>query len=344
VGRVTTRRTDRRPPRARIAAALAAVALLGLFAPAPASAHLRSGTVAVDYRATLRRPLTAAYSARIFQSDRGLTLTLRPGHVVVLIGYLGEPVFRLDRDGLWINHGSPTARVDGLLPKHAPRGGGWQLERGRRAATWHDARSQGLPAGVRHGAWSVPLIVDGHSQALSGELTRVPAPSLAPWLVLGVLLVAAAAGTLPRRRRRHRSAMGMWLGAAAGLAAAVTCIGFCLDRYASPGTWIVGIDALVFLAVGFGALRAGPQHLRLAAASGLGLVALAVGLLDAAIFRHAIVLAALPGVVVRLCVTVAIAGGLAAAGLGCLHYAETLVAVLERDDELAAAGSPRWGS
>jgi hypothetical protein len=128
------------------------VALLACLArPAPVSAHLRSGTIAVDYRATVLHPVTAAYAARIYQSDHGLTLTLKPGHTVVLVGYLHEPVFRLDRAGLSINAASPTARVVGLLSKSeavaasTPR---WLQRAGRRSVTWHDARSQSLPPGV----------------------------------------------------------------------------------------------------------------------------------------------------------------------------------------------------
>ena len=60
------------------------VVLAFLVGPGVASAHLRTGTIAVDYKTSVRTPVTAAYSARIYQSDHGLTLTLRPGHVVVL--------------------------------------------------------------------------------------------------------------------------------------------------------------------------------------------------------------------------------------------------------------------
>src|SRR5579872_2489064 len=132
---------------------LLAVAAFAATAAAPpaASAHLRSGTLAVDYRVSLSDASTPAYEARIFQSDHGLTLTVRPGHVVVLTGYLGEPVFRLDGHGLSINAASPTAVAVRLLAKGAAvdsPGPVWRVQRGRRTATWHDARSQGLPPGL----------------------------------------------------------------------------------------------------------------------------------------------------------------------------------------------------
>jgi hypothetical protein len=50
------------------------------LAAAPAGAHLRSGTAAVDYRASVIAAETDARSAQIFQSDRALSATVRAGH------------------------------------------------------------------------------------------------------------------------------------------------------------------------------------------------------------------------------------------------------------------------
>jgi hypothetical protein len=77
-----------------IRALAATVVVLSVLGVGTAWAHLRSGTVAVDYRASIDHPNTAAYSAQIYQSDHGLRLTLQPGHVVEMLGYLDEPVFR----------------------------------------------------------------------------------------------------------------------------------------------------------------------------------------------------------------------------------------------------------
>jgi hypothetical protein len=70
-------------------------------------------------------------------------------------------------------------------------------------------------------------------------------------------------------------------------------------------------------------LRRGPEHWHVAAAIGLGLVALAVGLLDGAIFFHPVVLAILPATAIRVFDVVAIGAGLDALALGSLIYAET---------------------
>ena len=137
--------------------AFAAVMLACLATPVTAGAHLRAGTVAVDYQASVRHPDTPADTTQIFQSDRALGITVKPGHTVVLLGYLGEPVFRLDDAGLWLNQTSPTAAADRLVPKTqrtAAPGPRWRLRRGRHSLVWQDARVQGLPAGVARGAWS----------------------------------------------------------------------------------------------------------------------------------------------------------------------------------------------
>jgi hypothetical protein len=83
-----------------------------------------------------------------------------------------------------------------------------------------------------------------------------------------------------------------------------------------------GIDAIVFLGVGVWALLRAPQQWHVAGAIGLGLVAVAVGLLEGAIFLHPVVLAVLPGPMIRFADIIALSAGLAAAGLGGLVYVE----------------------
>jgi hypothetical protein len=305
---------------------IALAALEVLAAPTAASGHLRSGTIAVDYRASVLVPETPAYAARIYQSDRGLGLALKPGHVVAMRGYLGEPVFRLDRSGLWVNAASPTAVVDGLVSNKqrvtasAPS---WRLQRGRGSVTWHDARVQRLPRGVDHGVWSLALTVDGRPGRLEGDLHRYAPPSLTLWF--GILACALAAGAAPLLLRRRDllpdAAIGFAIVAAA--CSVIVALALAFDAYASPGTWIEAVDSIAFLAVGLGVLLRGPGSLHVAAAIGIGLVALAVGLLNGAVFLHPIVLSVLPSTVMRLAVTTAIGAGLIAGVLGCLVYAET---------------------
>jgi hypothetical protein len=314
---------------------LVAVALVA--SPAAASAHLRSGTVAVDYRASVSHADTLAYSAQIFQSDRALNVTIKLGHAVVLLGYLGEPVFRLDGVGLWVNAASPTAVVVRLVTKSqrivasTPR---WRLQRGRHSVVWQDGRVQGLPSGMRLGAWSVPVIVDGRRGRLAGELQRFPAPSLSLWLGILAALLAAGLTPLMLRRRDLVGSTAIVFAVVATAACGVILVAFALDAYASPGTWIEGFDAIAFLGVGAWVLRRGPQHWQVAAAAGLGLVGRAVGLLEGAIFLHPIVLAILPGTAIRIADIVAIGAGLDAAALGGLFYVETPTSTPGEEPEL----------
>ena len=324
--------------------ACAAVALACLAAPVNAGAHLRSGTVAVDYQASVRHPDTAAYTSRIFQSDRALGVTVKSGHSVVLVGYLGEPVFRLDDAGLWLNQNSPTAAADRLVPKLKPTpapGPRWRLRRGRHSVVWQDGRVQGLPLGVARGIWSVPLIVDGHRSGLEGQLHRLPAPLLWPWLALLAGILAAAALSMRAGRADLVRAEAIRLALLCALASTVLAVVFALDPYASPGTWIESADGVVFIAVGVGVILRGPRHWQAGAAIGLGLLGVGIGLSKGAVFFHPIALAILPATAVRYAGIIALGAGGGAAALGCWIYARAPGQVSEPQRwELV----PPWGS
>lgn len=341
---VTATTRSRLISRLRLTAVLTGlVGLLCSASPAVASAHLRSGTVAVDYRATLWSQDPSAYSAQIFQSDRALSVTVKPGHAVTLLGYLSEPVFRLDSAGLWVNAASPTAVVFRFVKKSerilasTPH---WRLERGQHSAAWQDARAQGLPPDASQGTWSVPLLVDGRRSRLEGELERFPAPSL--WTWAGVLAGLLAAGLTPmllhRRELAGRAAIAFALPAAA--ASIVILIAFALDAYASPGTWIEAVDVITFLGVGVWVLLRMPEQWHVAAAIGLGLVALAVALLELPIFIHPIVLAILPATATRIADIVTMGAGLNAIALGGLFYLETAPQLRGDKPELGPATQP----
>ena len=227
--------------RSRVRAVLLGVVVLAALALAPsAGAHLRSGTVAIDYRARVFDSSTSAYSAQIFQSDRALGVTLKPGHVVMLVGYLGEPVFRLDASGLSVNAASPTAVVDGLVKKSnrvlaaTPR---WRL--GGRA-----------PARVR-GAGRAPRRVECSADRRWAAIARRRAAAF-PW-PLGTRGSAGGrrAPLLLRRRGLVRSAAAGF-AVMASAASVLILIAFALDAYASPGTWIEAADAIALSVSGSG--------------------------------------------------------------------------------------------
>jgi hypothetical protein len=88
----------------------------------------------------------------------------------------------------------------------------------------------------------------------------------------------------------------------------------------------------------------GPENLHLAGAIGVGLVSLAVGLLNGAVFLHPIVLAILSGTLIRLLIVAAIGAGLNAVALGSVFYAEITAQARDTERDLAfptpAAGAP----
>lgn len=273
--------------RLALAAAVAALAV-----PSTAAAHLRTGTIAVDYTARIVHAPAGPVSVGVYQSDRALHVSVAPGHSLVVYGYLGEPFLRIGREGDAVGTRSPTAAAT-KLTVHG------------RSAVWHDVRTSNR-------RWTVPIELDGRRAFISGTTTKHPHPALWPWLL--ALAVIAVAGV---------RAPVVLLGAVASSVGIVVAIVFSVDSYASPGTWIQSVDEIFFAVAGFGVLRWGPPVARLPSAVWLSLVGLAVGLSKGQAFLHAIVLAVLPGNVVRVLATVAIAAGIAGAAAGCIDYARS---------------------
>lgn len=239
--------------------------------------------------------MQAPFRVVVYSSDLALHLTVRPGHSVTVLGYLGERLFRLGPAGLAVNERSPSAASAGLLARGSVPGAS--------SVTWHDGRVSRLRPGAASERWRIPIVVDGHLSQIAGTVRRLRAPALWPWLLLSALLAGSAfvrGSAIP-------------LGAVAGGAGIVLTAAFAVDSYASPGTWIAALDETVFAAVGAGALWLAPRIGRVAAGGGLGLLAVAVGLSKGELFLHPAVLAALPGAICRLLASVAIGAGTGAA-------------------------------
>jgi hypothetical protein len=285
-------------------------ALVALAAPAPAGAHVRTGSVAVDYRVRVF-PTRLPVAAHVYLGDRALRLTVRPGHSVTVLGYGGEPFLRIDDSGVTVL-GSPTAAALRLRPEH----------RSGRSFLWHDARVQGLPPGIDRGRWTIPLRVDDRRGRLTGELLRVEAPSPWPWLALGLPFVAATAVVLRRRRGLTRPAVVF--GILAGAATIVTAAVFAFASNASQGRWVEAGNETVFAIVGLAVVVRGSRSARVIAAGALGLLALAVGLTKIPVFLHGVVLSALPATPARAVVALAIWIGAAATALGIALFDEVL--------------------
>jgi hypothetical protein len=306
--------------------ALAAlVVVLALAAPGTASAHLRTSKSAVDFRAHVTRGPLEAVEVRIYRSDLALGLTVRRGHKVVVLGYLGEPFLRIGPNGVSVVAASPTA-AGARVTSHG------------RSAVWHDARVRGLPSGVDRGEWSVPLLVDGRRTHLVGEIERVPRPSLGPWIALGVVFAGGVALLLALRRMRALRTATVTLGALAAMATLVTAIGFAVASTASADSWIESANEAAVVLVGAVFLVRGSLDVKALAAGTLGLIAVAVALTRLPVLFHGIVLSALPAQAARLAVALALAAGAAAAILGVVVFFD----VLEHYEEPELARLRRW--
>jgi hypothetical protein len=309
----------------RVGWLVASASLIGLAAPGAASAHVRIGTLAVDVRVSLNNPRSSehgVFALSVSEADRALHLTVRSGHRLVVLGYLGEPVLRLDVRGLAVNLSSPTAAAAGLVSKSelAGKRGGWLLRRGERTAVWRDPRLQTLANDVARAAWTIPILVDGRPARITGELQRAPRPSLWPWLL--IVLASGSLGGLGaigRNRRRIRASCIVF-AAAAVIAGVVAAVGPAFEADAS-GMRVATVYELRLAAGGAGFAIWGPPETRVAALGWIGLLGLIGGLACGQVFLHSFVLSVLPATFTRAAAALAVGFGAATALLTALFYA-----------------------
>jgi hypothetical protein len=295
---------------ARLLASILLVVVVALAAPRTAGAHIRSGVIAVDYRADVVGA-PPGVAARILESDLAVRLTAGTAQSVVVLGYLGEPFIRIGQAGAVVSETSPTASGARVV-KHG------------RSVVWHDARVRGLPPGVERRHWRIPLIVDGRRTLLEGEVWRVEAPPAWPWIALGVPFLVVVAYLLVVRPMRWVRVGAVAFGLAAAVGLVLTGAGFALDSYASEGKWVEAANELVFALVGLLLVVRGKPDTRAIAGGALGLLGLALGLSQLPVFLHGVVLSVLPSNLARTVVALTIAAGAAATCLGLVIFTAAL--------------------
>ena len=93
--------------------------VVALIGPAQAGAHVRTGRVAVDYRASVSSVSPpragAVMTVRIYEGDLAVGLTVEKHHRVTVLGYAGEPLLRIGTEGVDVNESSTTAAGMGLV-------------------------------------------------------------------------------------------------------------------------------------------------------------------------------------------------------------------------------------
>lgn len=321
----------RRPVRSLVLRFLLCSIIVGAFSltvPAPVSAHLRSGSLSTDFKASVGtfEPAAPGVGAHVLDGDLRIELRVLPARTVVVLGILGEPFLRFSRAGVEANLASPTATSASVIDKDdsvSLPGVHWHLVRHEHVLAWHDNRLRPVPV-VRArsheahavGMWSIPLFVDGRHTTLSGREWHATGPSLWPWLVAGVLLVAIAgfAGRRIPPRRQLLVASLMLPIAVLGLVA--SWAGVILADSATPASVAFAVVfsgvSVLFLCV---VIAAAEGTMRLCVMALVGAFTAAFAAPEATIFKHGFVLSALPGTVVRLAVAAALIGGLSAAAV-----------------------------
>jgi hypothetical protein len=286
-----------------------AVALAALAAAAPACAHGRNPTVALDYRVTLA-PVPQGIRVAILDGDRGLKLSLAGARSATVLGDLREPMLRFGDGGVFVNRSSPTAQANRIVrtPGH-----GWHRVGSGDSYAWHEHRL--APPPFAHGpygpvaSWAVPVVVDGRPESLGGRFVRVVRPRW--WLWLAGVLVAVLAGVALARRYGKVVAL---VGVAVAASAAVACQTAFVLRDSPNGrlSWVGIVVAAVILAGGAALLGFSRGIARTYAAGGIGAGIAALTLPWIGVFFHGAVIAALPAKAIRFGCAAAIVCGLVA--------------------------------
>lgn len=285
------------------------IACIALAAPAAASAHARTPTVALDYRLVLDAPGRAlpGVQASILDGDRDIRLTSRRESVTVL-GDLGEPMLRIGPGGAFANAASPSAAAARVVG----HGSGWQRVGGSTFA-WHDHRLAPPPYGAEVSTrFAIPLVVGGRRAAISGRFERVSRPAVWPWLAAAAIAAAALVALVAVRPAR-RPMLALALGALAVAAELTELVTF--NAADAPN----GRVAWVQIALGSGLAAAGAAGLarlqgesRTVLAGVLGVAAAVSSIGSLEVFRHGVVISLLSPTLARLVAAAAVTTGLAA--------------------------------
>ncbi len=155
--------------------------------------------MASNYEARLDgvRPATADVHAAALGGDIKLSLSVDPGHVVIVLGVVGEPFLRYAGGAVYANAHSPTAaeiRLVHLRPGASQRPQ-WLVVHHGRTFAWHESRLRPVSSHRtgRIAAISIPLRIDGRPARVVGASWHATGPPLWPWVVIGLLPVIALA-------------------------------------------------------------------------------------------------------------------------------------------------------
>jgi hypothetical protein len=322
---VAARTQPTNPNRRLLVFATAAVAVTGLGVPARASAHPGTLVHALDYEAqvTSSGRSRGIVSATSLDGDRKLALTVAPTATVLVLGYQGEPLLRFSPMGVEVNERSPSAITNKLakrgsvpaLDPHATPA--WSSVSDGHRYAWHDHRLGPTP-GKRYpngnvASWTIPIVVDGRPDRISGRLLHVRGPPLWPWLGLLTAALAIAAVLVVLKSRQLIEAALFTLASVAGIAAVILSTSFAFVPGRSSFAAWMNVAFCCGMAVAVLSTFARKPSARHAIGGFVAVLAAFVGLSEANVFVHGFVISSLPAAVVRAATGIALSAGLIAA-------------------------------
>jgi len=296
--------------------------------PAVAEAHGPVAPVALDYLARVRS-LPAGLEAKVVDGDQRMWLRAPRHETVVVLDYAGAPYVRFSRSGVEVNHNSAMWYLNQTPFAWKPPAGlsagtpaKWVSVSGGHEYGWHEGRLHALatvalnPGASFVGTWRIPILVDGHSSAISGGLWHASGPSIVWFWPVAVLLLCVVAAWRVRRPEVDRRIVCL-LGV--GALAAILVAGFGRDLHGRPS---VSVFQLVELAailafVAWGSYRVGFRRPGAFTYFAIAVVALWEGLSLLPTLTNGFVLIALPAVAARTAAVLALG---TAAGLLLLMF------------------------
>jgi hypothetical protein len=294
-------------------------------------------------------PATPGLEVRFLPDKSALWVSNRTGVEVRVLGYQGEPWWRIGPDAVFENTVAPSRFADrpaeAAAHADAKAEPQWHRVSAGSVARWQDHRSvwhgsppeavtsdRGSDHRLRH--WVVPVDVGGRPAQIVGTLDWVAPPRADVWVLL-ILAGIAVVGVVGATRRWGERVPRLTVAGALALAGLLA-----LGYLVTVATYAAGPGVPAFtgqlaehplaLVTGAGALAATyavARHGRtadiIAALAGL-FVAVVVGLEHATVFAHAVTPVPVDGVWARLTVALAIVGGGGAATAGLVWTRRTM--------------------
>lgn len=269
------RRLGARPTRALLVRVLLGACALVVLTAAPASADpAKPG----DYRSTVTRtdPTVPGITVKVVGGDGFLDLTVQPGHDVTVLGYAGGPWLHVRPDGtVEENQLSPATFLNSsrFASTPAPTDVTEDTEKNSPPVyktvgsggtfAWHDHRIHWMSPQPKAGAvrgqivpdfedWKVPMIVDGTTVTVHGQLFYAKSVSPIPWFGLAIV-VAAAAVLIGRGKSTFVAGLAVLLAAVGALEVGIVAYRS-IPSVAGPNPLEIALPAVATLAALAGVL------------------------------------------------------------------------------------------